>query len=301
MLAPRSSYRLPQELTGLVMKNLSRNRTALCTASLVCKAWAVESSRVLFEIHTIELKRPHDAEWLATLKGSTRIRTNVRHLRVKAMDEFCQRLKLVAPRYVFEHLAQALLYLPNLRSLELYWAHLKCGPEGTEALAGLRARGFSLRRLAIEYIPGLSCSAPTQRCYVRLLQAVASLDELYIGSNDEWSKIDGADYLKLQDIQPTPPLRVKRVTVTCRSALPLLDWVCGEFGPSPLDTGRVESLEMPVHPESIAPNSTTRPCLKLLTTLTGLRELKLDVCLRALAAKREHVAGNSQSSSREST
>ena len=268
------------------MKNLLGNHSALSAACLVSREWSTESSRVLFNLVFINMdRRPLDADWLETLKDSERVPANVRTLRMRAFEGFCQRRKGWRPPPVFECLFQAILCLPNLRSLEFYWAHLSLGPGEKEALEQLQSKELSLQRLNIECIP---FGATTQHCYVRLLQALTSLEELYLGSNDKWGQLDGAAYLQLQELPHAAPLRVKHVTIACCSALPLLDWICGALGPSPLDTDHIESLEIPVYPESAVPNTPTVPCLKLLDSITALCELKLNI---PIAPSEERLTG----------
>lgn len=178
-IANRQSYRLPQELTGMVMKNLASDLPSLSASSLVCKSWVTESSRFLFRDLVVTKPPGMDHDLLELVDKSERVRRNVRALRLapaagppgvfKRPEDF--------QGFALDKLLQILVNLPLINELRVSSLRLDCDTEQPLVLQQFKSIHLVLTRLVLWNIPD---DIATVRCYTLLLGSIRTISRLLV-------------------------------------------------------------------------------------------------------------------------
>ena len=120
MCLHRTSYPLPQELTGLVVANLATDILSLQATSLVSKSWSAESSLLLFRELTLIVdwyRQDKSPEFLDLVRSSERVSKNIRTLQLNGTINFQAPADELYAQFSFDRLLQILAYLPQRKGI----------------------------------------------------------------------------------------------------------------------------------------------------------------------------------------
>lgn len=300
------SYPLPQELTGLVMENLARDRPSLSASSLVCHSWSKESSRVLFRV-LIAGGPPGMGDGLLELvKNSERVRTNIRSLGLSSGNGPSDKPEDYE-LFSFDKLLQILGYLPRIKSLSFWSLRLKWDTEEPTGLSEFKSTRREFTQLSLWNVPN---DPATMSCYTQLISSIRKITCLNVTSgvamHERPLPTAAATHQAQPSIStsvvpvPTSPLRIENLTVNdgCFSDR-YLEWFDCSHNLS-INPHKITSFRTTLWPRILRQlyeyhndrSTSSIPCaVKLIESFTHICFLSLDIGFLASTSELTDSAG----------